>query len=218
MVLATFIILLLTSLFATTFAAPAAISDIIAMTAEKTSNITTIPIYPDIDLKPRSDLTSATVQGNPVTGEYFNPEPKVRFQSCKPRQDIPQMCTVAYAHQTTTNTATLIAYDHNCNRLGDWKRNLDELRNEVNGEKHGSDLITPNLKWHILLYLGQDWQGYPWRNANLKVYYAWYVSFPFYWKDWPEEWRASDRIRSGIWKNTYYDFFRIPFNCGDEHL
>ncbi|PVH82321.1 hypothetical protein DL98DRAFT_586662 [Cadophora sp. DSE1049] len=218
-VLVTFIIFLLTSLFTTTLAAPASISEILDMTAEEISNITSIETYPDTHLNRRDDLTFATVLGNPTTGEYFNPEPKVKFQSCKPRQDVPQMCTMAYARKTTTNDATLIAYDHNCNRLGDWKRNIVEMRRlDENGEKHGSDFVTPKLKWNILIWMDEDWQGYPFRNFSLKIYYGWYVSFPFFWRDWPEKWRASDRIQSGFWKGTYYDFFRVPFNCGDEYL
>ncbi|KAK0126833.1 hypothetical protein ONS95_008412 [Cadophora gregata] len=213
MILITFLILLLT----TTLAAPAGDSAILDLTAEEISNLTTVPTYPNPYLGGRDDNDIAAVQGNPETGEWFKPEPKVSFQSCKPRQDVHQMCTLAYARRVNDNAVKFVAYDHNCYRLGEWTRNIDELHREVNGEKHGTDLVTSKLKWNILLWMGEDWQGAPARNYNLKIYYSWYVSFPFYWRDRPEDWRSSNRVQSSVWKGVFYDFFRIPFNCGDEY-
>lgn len=154
----TFLVLLI-SLSAIILAAPAAVTGIGSLTGETSSDTTSGLTNTHNDLhgiNVRSSLNITTVQGNPTDGETLRPEPKVAFLSCKPRRDVPQMCTMSFVQKSSDTSAVLIAYDHNCNRIGNWAIHRQEMEYMVGDEKHGHDFITPNLKWHILVYMPSD--------------------------------------------------------------
>ncbi|KAL2075005.1 hypothetical protein VTL71DRAFT_8785 [Oculimacula yallundae] len=220
LVVMTSLAIVLTSLTVIILAAPATAptNHLTTLSTSTLFNSTTAPSISSHQLTTRDNLTIAVEQGGPENGETLRPEPTVSFLSCKPRVNTASMCTLAFVQKRTDTSCVVIAYDHKCNRLDAWKTQRNPLSWYQNGAKHGTDLVSPKLKWNILLYMSTSWNGFFWSNHDVKVAYGSYVSFPFYWKDYPAKWRESRRINSGNFKDQYYDFFRVPFTCRGEFV
>ncbi|KAG4431349.1 hypothetical protein IFR05_013163 [Cadophora sp. M221] len=224
-VLLSSLILLLTSLSSITLGVPAPVTEIVGLTAEAISNTTDTDFFlnsRDV-LNTQSSLTTVVVQGNPETGETWNPEPRVSWYACKPSRDHFDMCTAAYASKTYTTGSNLrfdlVIYDHNCYRLGSWKN--QDITTLATGEGtnnvHGMDFKAANLPYNLIIY-----QASWFAPSNVDAYASWdtffkygsYFSRPFFWRDWGSEWYASERKKSiAFGHGITYDFWRGVFNC-----
>ncbi|CZT09081.1 uncharacterized protein RCO7_09887 [Rhynchosporium graminicola] len=217
------IVLLFTSLTTIALAAPTVspITDFITRSATMIFNATTVLDNSSQNLNARDDLTIAVQQGDPDNGETIRPEPKVSFLTCKPRKDTRYMCSLAGIQKSDTKEVSIIIYDHNCYRVGgSWKadRGPASLAYTNNGDKHGVDLFSSALIWNVLLYMEEEWAPYSWLNKEMRIQYGSYDNFPFQGRsgDYPAKWRDMQRSQSKLFKDTYYDFFRVPFSCPGE--
>ncbi|KAH6702057.1 hypothetical protein BKA61DRAFT_681323 [Leptodontidium sp. MPI-SDFR-AT-0119] len=225
MVLLTSLILLLTYFNAIVLGAPAPPTEVVGVGAEAISNITDTDFLLNSrnDLNTQSSLTTVVVQGNPDNGETWNPEPRVSWFACKPSKDHFDMCTAAYASKSEKSGPNLrydlVIYDHNCIRLGAWtNQDIAGLATgEGTNDVHGWDFKAVNLPYNLIVYqpswfVPSNVNHYaPW---DMFLKYGAYFSRPFYWRDWGNEWYASERKKSVTWgSGTTYDFWRVVFNC-----